>query len=120
MIYQLLINIIFLFILFSILIYLIAVKKPMETFMPGIFGTDPRTLPFTECRPENNCFPGTYARTQIYQNVCQPDFGLLRQKIPTNDNCQRTLLDYMNTPKNYYVCEVDNHLQRKCQWIKKK
>lgn len=112
-------NYFFIIILGIILLYLIKVNKPLEHFIPGIFGVDPLTLPHRECKPENNCFPGAYARTQIYQNVCQPEYGLLRQKIPSNDNCQRTLLDYMNAPKHHYVCHIDKHLQRKCQWIKK-
>ena len=122
---RLIINIIFLTVLLIILLTLISKKNPLENFTPGIFGTDIYTLPRlylnqTKCTPENNCFPGSYARTQIYQNVCEPNHGLLRQKIPLDDTCQRTLSDYMATPQHYYVCDVDNHLQRKCRWIKKK
>ena len=120
---QKLLNIVFLLILLYILFYLAVRKNPLETFFPSIFGTDSRTvLPshYPECTPGNNCFPGSYARTQIYQNVCQPLTGLNRQKIPLADNCQRTLGDFMSTPKHYYVCHLDKHLQRRCQWIKKK
>ena len=94
---KLLLHITFLVILTYILFYLIVKNNPLEQFYPSIFRTDSSTLP-NNCTPENNCFPGTYARTQIYQNVCQPQSGLYRQKIPLNDNCQRTFLDYMETP----------------------
>ena len=70
-------------------------------------------------RPEDDCYMGSPMRSQIYQNVCEPNYGLLRQKIPLNDNCQRTIGGKMSAPRNYYVCEVDKHLQRKCGWIKK-
>ena len=113
-----LINITFLIILSYILFYLTVKKNPLEFFMPGIFGTDVRTLN-PPCTPENNCFPGSYARTQIYQNVCQPKYGLLRQKIPLSDDCQRTFNDHMSTEKYHYVCSVNKHLQRKCKWVKK-
>ena len=111
-------NKIFIILLLLILFYFLKVDRPLESFFPSIFRMDPHTLPI-RCTPENNCFPGTYARTQIYQNVCQPEHGLLRQKIPLQDSCQRHLLDYMNAPKHHYVCDVNKHLQRKCRWIKK-
>lgn len=114
-------NKVFIILLIIILFYFIKIKNPLETFYPGIFRMDPHTLPsnYHHCTPENNCFPGTYARTQIYQNVCQPHTGLLRQKIPLQDRCQRSLLDFMNAPKHYYICDVNKHLQRKCKWYKK-
>ncbi len=90
--------------------------------MPGLFGTDIHTKQpsyYPKCTPENNCFPGSYARTQIFQNVCQPTHGLLRQKIPLADTCQKTFSDFMSTPKSYYVCELDKHLGRHCRWVKK-
>lgn len=122
---RIIINIIFLTVLITILLTLLSSKNPLENFMPGIFGTDIHTLPrnyFQQkpCTPENNCFPGNYARTQIYQNVCEPNHGLLRQKIPLDDTCQRTLGDHMSTEQHYYVCNVDKHLKRHCRWHKKK
>jgi hypothetical protein len=117
--HKMIINVAFLFILTYILFYFLIVKKPLalERFIPNVFGNiDPLVLPGS-CRPENNCFPGSYARTQIYQNVCQPNHGLLRQKIPLDDNCQRTFNDHMSSPKHHYVCHVDEHLQRRCRWI---
>tara|TARA_B100000123_G_scaffold98473_1_gene71914 strand:- start:157 stop:519 length:363 start_codon:yes stop_codon:yes gene_type:complete len=116
------INITFLIILLYILFYLVSNKNPLELFLPSIFGTDTLTLQpkiYPLCTPNNNCFPGSYARTQIYQNVCQPEYGLLKQKIPLSDNCQRTFNDYMSTDTHHYICTLNNHLQRQCQWIKK-
>jgi hypothetical protein len=44
------------------------------------------------CTPENDCFPGNYARTQEYTNVCPPeDTRLGREKIWLKQNCTRTL-----------------------------
>jgi hypothetical protein len=123
-----LINTIFLLVLIVILYVLISHTNPLEGFRlfehfvpPKVFGNiDPYIFPLNECRPENNCFPGSYARTEIYQNVCQPRHGLLRQKKPLVDDCQRTFSGFMETPQNYYVCDLDDHLQRRCRWIKKK
>jgi hypothetical protein len=89
-----LLNCVFLLILTYILCYLIVNKNPLEHFYPNIFRVDTRTIlpnTYPRCTPENNCFPGTYARTQSYQNVCEPKTGLLRQKIPLQDNCLRKL-----------------------------
>jgi hypothetical protein len=116
---KLLVNYSFLLILLYILFYFIIRKNPLEYFYPSLFGFDPHIIPqprYSNCTPENNCFPGAYARTQIYQNVCQPAYGLNRQKIPIYDNCQRTLGDFMATPKSYYTCWVDKHLNRRCGW----
>ena len=107
-------NIIFLIILLIILLYYLINKNMLETFI-NVFGTD-SLVNMGNCTPENNCYPGNYLRTQIYQNVCQPKYGLLRQKIPLNDNCQRSL---MNVPKYYYKCHINKHLQRNCSWYKK-
>lgn len=94
-----LINYLFLFLLLYILFYLVTRSNPLEYFYPRIFGTDPFTVPqstYPECTPGNNCFPGTYARTQIYQNMCQPATGLLRQPIALVDNCKKSLSPYFN------------------------
>lgn len=94
-----LVNYLFLILLIYILFYFVTRSNPFEYFYPHIFGTDPYTKPiskYPECTPNNNCFPGTYARTQIYQNVCQPNTGLLRQPIPLFNNCQKSLSPYFN------------------------
>jgi len=116
----------------------------VENFLPGVFGFAPRV---GGCTPENNCYPGSYAATQKYHNMCQPSFGLNRQKIGLQDHCTHDLgkmsnelyltqnsLIPKNAPKNtgkrimqpvnispdknMLVCTVDNHLQRRCQWVK--
>ena len=110
----LLLNYLFLLLLIYILFYFLVRKNPLEYFIPGIFGFDPGlyqipsqlNLPnetliigngrIPPCTADNNCFPGTQARTQIYQNLCQPRYGLLRQPIATDENCQRSLSPYYN------------------------
>jgi len=107
-------NYLFLLLLLYILFYFLVRKNPLEYFSTGVFGFDPglfrtpsqlkiQTPPplvgdgsFLPCTPSNNCFPGTTARTQIYQNLCQPQYGLLKQPIFLQDDCQRTLSPYYN------------------------
>ena len=124
-----------------LIILLILILKRRENFIPNLFGIGHVIPP---CRPENGCFPGSYATTQKYHNMCQPAIGLNRQKIPLQNNCQQDLgpmsqelyktqdtiipkeqdkpnylLQPMMSPdKNKMVCVVDNHLQRKCYWVK--
>lgn len=39
-----------------------------------------------------NCFPGSYLRSELYQNVCDKGLALRRDKISTNfDGCLRNL-----------------------------
>ena len=49
--------------------------------------------PSPRCTHGNNCFPGYYYRSQIYQNMCSPNDpnGLLRDKIQLVDGCVKTL-----------------------------
>ena len=109
-----LLNYLFLLILLYILFYFLVRKNPLEYFKSGVFGFDPGLFStpsqlqienpepiigngfFLPCTAANNCFPGTQARTQIYQNMCQPYYDPLRQPIPLQDNCQRTLSPYYN------------------------
>ena len=43
---------------------------------------------------ENFAFKAPYFRSQVYQNVCEPDYGgLLRVKRTLRDDCLRTLED---------------------------
>ena len=113
-------NIIFLILLLIILIYYLKILNILEENYRNLFGFGgERIVNLHNCSPENNCFLGSYARTQIYQNVCEPKDGLLRQKISLNDDCQRGIKDYMESPKYFFKCDVNKHLQRRCQWIKK-
>lgn len=124
-----------------IIILLILILRKQENFIPNLFGIGYVIPP---CRPENGCFPGSYATTQKYHNMCQPALGLNKQKIPLQNNCQQNLgqmsqelyktqdtvipevptqpnylLQPMMSPdKNKMVCVVDNHLQRRCYWVK--
>lgn len=124
-----------------LIIILILILRRQENFIPNLFGVG---FVIPPCRPENGCFPGSYATTQKYHNMCQPALGLNRQKIPLQNNCQQNLgqmsqelyrtqdttipkiqqkpkylLQPMMSPdKNRLVCVVDNHLQRKCFWVK--
>jgi len=46
-------------------------------------------IPKTGC---TNCFPGSYLRSELYQNVCDNGTNLRRDKISTNfDGCLRKL-----------------------------
>jgi len=74
-----------------LLILLIYLKNNNKEFYVGIFGTDVNTLP-KNCQAKNNCFPGSYFRSQLYNNMCQPECGKLnRLPIQLNDNCLKTL-----------------------------
>jgi hypothetical protein len=47
-----------------------------------------------KCNPVNNCFKGSYMRSQVYQNMCEPeDSRITREPIKAVDNCLRTLDD---------------------------
>ena len=39
-----------------------------------------------ECKHSNNCFKGSYVRSQASQNFLEPTTGLLRQKKPLTAN----------------------------------
>ena len=124
-----------------LIILLILIVRRQENFIPSLFGIG---FVIPPCRPENGCFPGSYATTQKYHNMCQPCLGLNRQKIQLQNNCQQNLgqmsqelyrtqdtiipqlqnkPEYLLQPllspdKNKMVCVVDNHLQRRCFWFK--
>ena len=122
-----------------VLLLLILLIKNREGFTAKVFGILPVIKP---CRPEDDCYPGSYARTQKYHNMCQPLLGLNRQKIQLQNNCQQNLgkmsqelyktqdtminqdsskyllQPVMSPDKNKLVCVVDNHLQRRCFWVK--
>lgn len=53
------------------------------------------TEPIPPCSPKNNCFPGAYFRSQIYQNMCEPinieQGGLSREKKYLKDDCVKRL-----------------------------
>ena len=62
-----------------------------------------------KCTPENNCFPGSYMRSQVYQNMCEPDDSrITREPVKVKDNCLRTLDDKS--------CHINNRNQRRCEY----
>ncbi len=100
------------------LVILCMVIKPsrIENFLPGVFGFAPRV---GGCTPENNCFRGSYLRSQIYTNVCQIEGEnnmmnkLTRLPKLTKDRCYRTLAN-----DDKFKCSVNKHGQRNCFWEK--
>jgi len=78
-------------------------------------------IPPQECTPENNCFKGSYLRSQVYTNVCKGNCNaynrLTREPVNINEQCFRTLGDF---PKQNgdFQCAVNEHGQRNCQWTK--
>ena len=69
--------------------------------------------PVPPCTPENNCFPGAYFRSQVYQNMCEPsnieNGGLSREKISLIDNCVKSLGSQLDEDKYSYKTFKDNH-----------
>jgi len=62
-----------------------------------------------KCNPVNNCFKGSYMRSQVYQNMCEPkDSRITREPIKAVDNCLRTLDDKS--------CHINNRNQRRCEY----
>ena len=106
--------------LFILLIIVIIVARVLtiEGFNLGIGKSFGNYYHPDDCRPENNCFKGSYFRTQQYHNVCPPKFGELnREPINLQDDCSRSLGDYPK-PKYKFYCTIDKHLNRRCKWYK--
>ena len=104
---------ILLLLLLFILLYILN-NNIFELFNPLYFRFDPSLTTYLKnkkCNPGNNCFPGSYWSSQYYQNVCQPKYGLYRQKIGLQDNCLRNL-----NKSRKLVCPINNHLLRDCFW----
>ena len=100
-------NIYLLTILIIIFIY-ICNNNIWELFRPLYFGFDPSRVSIDKkCVPENDCFPGSYLRTEIYHNMCEPNYGLMKQKIKLQDTCQKSLSGKL-------MCLVNKDLSRKC------
>ena len=77
-------------------------------------------IPPQKCTPENNCFKGSYLRSQVYTNVCKGNCNaydrLTREPVNIKNQCFRTLGDF---PKQNgdFQCTVNEHGQRNCQWL---
>lgn len=78
------------------------------------------TPPIPNCTPENNCFPGSYFRSQVYQNMCEPKDvehgGLSREKIDLLDNCVKSLGSQLNDIKYSYKTFEDDHGIQHSYW----
>ena len=76
-------------IILIILVLKIVYKEHFNTYDGLTFGYyySPK-----KCNSKNNCFPGTYFRSEIYSNMCEPRYGGIN-KIPIQlqNNCLRTL-----------------------------
>ena len=83
--------IIILFILFLLLNFRVD-KQITEKFSIG-YGRSFGQFhpPHPRCNLKNNCFPGSYFTGSQYQNMCEPNRGLLRQKIQLVDPRVRKL-----------------------------
>ena len=45
-----------------------------------------------KCLSKDNCFKGAYFRSQLYNNMCEPQTGeLLKIPIQLNDQCVKSL-----------------------------
>lgn len=106
------------FIFLFILAGFIENNRPTENLVGygTVYGIS--TNPSPHCNASNNCFPGFYNRTQVYQNMCEPldvdKRGLLRDKRQLVDGCVKTLGNNMvPLPKNIH-CELDSQNQRRC------
>ena len=136
-----LLNVCFLLISLILLCFCISNKNFfIENFIP----TNLKIFP--NCTPQNNCYPGSYITTQKYSNMCQPIYGLNRQKIQLRDNCLKNLgkpskelyiaqnlkkpqknliqvnkssgnkLSHQNVKSRNFYCFIDKHLGRHCFW----
>ena len=112
-----LIAILFLLIVFSFVLN----NNSTETYNVGsgagrVFSIHKNPAPI--CNAENNCFPGYYLRSQIYQNMCEPldykEGGLLRDKIQSVDGCTRQLGSNLPKLRKNIVCKIDRNNQRHC------
>ena len=64
---------------------------------------------------ENFAFNAPYFRSQVYQNVCEPDYGgLLRVKRTLQDDCLRTLEGPLY-PK--IQCYYDEFMRKNCKFF---
>ena len=89
--------------LIIILIFLIIyyLSQTSETFNLGIGKSFSQYYTPQSCNINDNCFKGSLYRTQLYENMCEPNYGnLLREKIPLNGNCLRTLGNNLNNMEN--------------------
>ena len=78
-----------------VLIILLIVNKGRDYFniQTGVKrGFSVVMAPNKNCINKINFFPGSYFRTEIYENMCEPKYGgLLREKVRVRGSCLRKL-----------------------------
>ena len=85
------------FILIFIIIFLLSIKifyvKEKFNVQSGVArGYSQVFSPFPRCLNSENCFAGSYFRSEVYNNICQPRCGELnREKRHLRDTCLRSL-----------------------------
>ena len=69
------------------------------------------------CTPENNCFPGSTLRTEVYQNLCNnPSSGINKLPIQLNDTCLRTHNPNMSPDLVNLKCNKNQFGQVNCTY----
>ena len=81
------------FIITTLLIYLIFTRNGTETIYihkPNAFS---KYISPAKCVPEDNRYPGTYNRTEVYNNICSPEepHKLNRLPVALQDKCTKKL-----------------------------
>lgn len=80
----------------------------------------PYTPPHPPCTSETDCFPGSYFRSEVYQNMCEPkeinEGGLSKDKVQLLDTCVKTLGSQLNNKKYSYKCFKDKRGVDHCYW----
>jgi hypothetical protein len=104
---------------FAVILILTYILSSNSEHMVGygtIYGV--HSNPSPKCELDNDCFPGFYNRTQIYQNMCEPldtdRRGLLREKRNVVDGCVKTLGNNLPALPNNIHCDIDADNQRHC------
>ena len=92
-------------ILVIVILFLVAYYLSIENFNLGIGKSFSNYYNPQSCEIDNNCFKGAYFRSQLYNNMCEPqNSNLLREKKPLKDFCLRTLGNHIS--KNLYFTNI--------------
>ena len=82
----------FIFLMFIVIVYKIHISL-LEPFSLG-YGTSfgEYINPDPKCNANHNCFAGSYYRSHLYQNMCEPDnSGPLKVKRKLHNTCVRRI-----------------------------
>lgn len=74
-----------------ICVFVFLMCSSYEYFGPGVGKSFGGYYSPENCEAKNNCFRGSYFRSQIYQDVCQPLYGLNRSKKLLRSKCSKQL-----------------------------